>query len=81
MVHAVGHTYGVMPVWASVREVAAIVALYPASAAVVESAPAKQQDDEKDDDESVCVHDGVIMSGHCVFWLFCFEQRVGAGNR
>jgi hypothetical protein len=48
-------------------EAAATVALYPASAAIVESAPAEQQDDEKNDDESVCVHCGLIMSEHCVF--------------
>jgi hypothetical protein len=62
-------------------EATATVELCPASAAIVESAPAEQQDDEKDDDESVCVHCGVIMYGRCVFWLFCFEQRVNAWNR
>ena len=46
---------------------AATVALYPASAAIVESAPAEQQDDEKDDDECGCVHCGLIMSGRCMF--------------
>jgi hypothetical protein len=55
-----------------------MVALYPASASIVESAPAEQQDDEKDDDKSVCVHCGVIMSGRGVFWLFCFERRGNA---
>jgi hypothetical protein len=40
-----------------------MVALYLASASIVESAAAEQQDDEKDDDESVCVHCGAIVSG------------------
>jgi hypothetical protein len=60
---------------------AVTVPLYPASAAIVESAPAEQQDNEKDDDESGCVHCGLIMSGRCVFWLFCFERRGNAWNR
>ena len=45
---------------------AATVALYPASADIVESAP-EHQDDEKHDEERVCIHCQLIMSGHCVF--------------
>ena len=48
-------------------EAAATVPLYPAPAAIVESAPAEHQDDEKDDDESGCVHCGLIMSERCLF--------------
>lgn len=57
------------------------VALYPASTAIVVSTSAEQQEDKKDDEESVCVHCGLIMSGRCLFCLFCFERTGNAWNR